>query len=291
MVKRYVERLKKQPVAAKLRSAWAGPPVVPVVRLNGVIASGGGLRRNLNLAGVSQALEQAFSIKSAKAVALSINSPGGSPVQSSLIFKRIRQLAGEKELPVYAFVEDVAASGGYMLACAADEIYADESSILGSIGVISAGFGLTGLIEKIGVERRVYTSGKSKATLDPFLPEKEEDVSRLKALQEEVHANFIDLVKSRRGERLQGPEEELFSGAFWAGQSSIDRGLADGLGDMRSKLRDFYGDKVKLKVIGGSGPWWRRNVMAEGAERLGAVLPESLLESAEARAQWSRFGL
>ena len=193
-------------------------PVVPVVRLTGVIGFSTPLRPGLTLASVAKPLERAFAWPRARAVALLINSPGGSAVQSHLVFQRIRQLSREKERPVIAFVEDVAASGGYMIACAADEIVADPSSIVGSIGVIGASFGFAKLIEKIGVERRIYTSGTNKAMLDPFLPENPEHVARLKAIQEDIHASFIDLVKSRRGAKLTGAEQELFSGEYWAAQ-------------------------------------------------------------------------
>src|SRR5947209_15040791 len=186
-------------------------PVVPVVRLTGVIGFSTPLRPGLTLSSVAKQLDRAFAWPRARAVALLINSPGGSAVQSHLVFQRIRQLSAEKKLPVLAFVEDVAASGGYMIACAADEVFADPSSIVGSIGVIGASFGFTKLIEKIGIERRIYTSGVNKAMLDPFLPENPEHVTRLKAIQEEIHASFIDLVKSRRGAKLNGADENLFT--------------------------------------------------------------------------------
>ena len=205
------------PIRNRILPGWQPRPVVAVVRLAGIIGPSQPLRGGLNLAAVAGPLEAAFSLKGAKAVALIVNSPGGSPVQSSLIYKRIRSLAEEKELPVYAFAEDVAASGGYMIACAADEIYADESSVIGSIGVVSAGFGFTGLIEKLGVERRVHTAGESKAMLDPFQPEKEEDVKRLETLQRDVHENFKKLVRDARGDRLKVDDPAIFSGEFWAG--------------------------------------------------------------------------
>src|SRR6188472_4106946 len=193
-------------------------PVVPVVRLSGVIGLSSPLRPGLTLANVARPLDRAFAYPRARAVALLINSPGGSAVQSHLIFQRIRQLSVEKKVPVLAFVEDVAASGGYMIACAADEIFADPSSIVGSIGVIGATFGFDKLIEKIGIERRIYTSGINKAMLDPFLPENPEHVARLKGIQEEIHGAFISLVKSRRGAKLNGADENLFTGEYWAAQ-------------------------------------------------------------------------
>ena len=211
-----------------------GVAVVPVVRLSGVIGAVTPLRPGMTLAGVARTLERAFSTRNAKAVALLINSPGGSPVQSRQIYLRIRQLAVEKQLPVLAFVEDVAASGGYMIACAGDEIFCDPSSILGSIGVVGGSFGFQELIKKIGVERRLYTAGEHKAMLDPFLPEDRHDVARLKAIQREIHGIFIALVKESRGSRLKGGDGVLFSGEYWAGDTSISLGLADAIGDLRS---------------------------------------------------------
>src|SRR5881227_1742325 len=228
-------------------------PVVPVVRLTGVIGFSTPLRPGLTLASVAKPLERAFAWPRARAVALLINSPGGSAVQSHLFFQRIRQLAAEKERPVIAFVEDVAASGGYMIACAADEIVADESSIVGSIGVVGGSFGLVKLIEKIGVERRLYTSGENKAMLDPFLPEKPEDVERLKALQREIHESFIALVKDRRGTKLASRETALFTGAYWTGQRGRELGLVDAVGDLRTNLRERYGDKVRTPLIAERG--------------------------------------
>src|SRR6201996_9406236 len=226
-----------------------GSSVVPVVRLSGVIGAVTPLRQGMTLAGVAKMLERAFSMKNAKAVALLINSPGGSPVQSRQIYLRIRQLAAEKKLPVLVFVEDVAASGGYMIACAGDEIFCDPSSILGSIGVVGGSFGMTELIRKIGVERRLYTAGSHKAMLDPFLPENPDDVARLKAIQREIHAIFIALVKESRGARLKRSDDELFTGEYWAGDTSVSLGLADAIGDLRSTLRARYGEKVATPVI------------------------------------------
>ena len=220
-------------VPARLRR---GTAVVPVVRLSGVIGAVTPLRPGMSLAGVARTLERAFATKNAKAVALVINSPGGSPVQSRQIYLRIRQLAAEKKLPVLVFVEDVAASGGYMIACAGDEIFCDPSSILGSIGVVGGSFGFQELIKKIGVERRLYTAGAHKAMLDPFLPENPDDVARVKALQREIHAIFIALVKQSRGARLKGADDVLFTGEYWAGETSVSFGLADAIGDLRSTL-------------------------------------------------------
>jgi signal peptide peptidase SppA len=221
-------------IPARLRR---GAAVVPVVRLSGLIGAVTPLRPGMSLAGVARTLERAFSMKNAKAVALAINSPGGSPVQSRQIYLRIRQLAAEKKLPVLVFVEDVAASGGYMIACAGDEIFCDPSSIMGSIGVVGGAFGFQDLIKKIGVERRLYTAGAHKAMLDPFLPENPDDVARVKALQREIHAIFIALVKQSRGSRLKGADDVLFTGEYWAGETSVSLGLADAIGDLRRRWR------------------------------------------------------
>src|SRR5580700_9360025 len=223
--------------------------VVPVVRLSGVIGAVTPLRPGMSLTGVAKTLERAFAVKNAKAVALVVNSPGGTRVQSRQIYLRIRQLAEEKKLPVLVFVEDVAASGGYMIACAGDEIYCDPSSIMGSIGVVGGSFGFQELIRKVGVERRLYTAGEHKAMLDPFLPENPDDVARVKTLQREIHAIFIALVKQSRGTRLKGTDDVLFTGEYWAGETSVSLGLADAIGDLRSTLRARYGDKVLTPVI------------------------------------------
>src|SRR5437762_9627163 len=208
-----------------------GVPVVPVIRLAGVIGFSTPLKPGLTLATVARALERAFNMRGTQAVALLINSPGGSPVQSHLIYRRIRQLAVENARPVIAFAEDVAASGGYMIACAADEIVCDPSSLVGSIGVVGGSFGFAKLLDKLGVERRLYTSGEHKAMLDPFLPENPEDVERLKAVQREIHGIFIALVKQSRGARLKGADDVLFTGEYWAGETSVSLGLADAIGD------------------------------------------------------------
>lgn len=281
------------PLRRRVAPDWSRPAVVAVVRLNGVIGAVSPLRGGIDLASVAGALETAFNLKGVKAVALSINSPGGSPVQSSLIYKRVRALAAEEGVPVYAFAEDVAASGGYMLACAADEIYADPSSIVGSIGVVSSGFGFTGLIEKLGVERRVHTAGESKAMLDPFKPENPDDVKRLEALQAEVHEGFKALVREARGDRL-GTADDIFTGAFWAASGALSRGLIDGLGDLRGTMREKFGKDVKLKVVGGKKPFWRRGLgqtsLGEPAG-LGAGFATGLIAAMENRSLWSKFGL
>jgi serine protease SohB len=268
-------------------------PVVPVVRLSGVIGFSTPLRPGLTLASVAKPLERAFAWPRARAVALLINSPGGSAVQSHLVFQRIRALSREKERPVFAFVEDVAASGGYMIACAADEIVADPSSIVGSIGVIGASFGFTKLIDKIGIERRIYTAGANKAMLDPFLPEDPEHVARLKAIQEEIHASFIDLVKSRRGAKLTAPESELFSGEYWAGRKGIEYGLVDRIGDLRSFMRERYGDKVETPLVAPGRGLFGRTTPGVGLEQLldRPGLADDLVSTLEARAIWARYGL
>lgn len=268
--------------------------VVPVVRLSGTIGAATPLRPGLSLAGVTRTLERAFATKGARAVALVINSPGGSPVQSHQIYARIRQLASEKKIPVLVFVEDVAASGGYMIACAGNEIFCDPSSILGSIGVIGGSFGFTELIKKVGIERRLYTSGTLKGSLDPFLPENPEEVERLKAIQRDIHDSFIDLVKTSRGSRLKGEEDYLFTGEYWAGDRAVKLGLADAIGDLRTILRARYGEKVRTPVIApAAGLLVNLTGRKPGA---GAALDvggfaDDLISALETRAIWARYGL
>jgi signal peptide peptidase SppA len=288
-----IDRLKEY-LPARFRR---GTAIVPVVRLSGTIGAVTPLRPGMSLAGVARTLERAFATRNAKAVALVINSPGGSPVQSRQIYLRIRQLAVEKKLPVLVFVEDVAASGGYMLACAGDEIFCDPSSILGSIGVVGGSFGFQELIKKIGVERRLYTAGSHKAMLDPFKPENPDDVARVKALQSEIHAIFIALVKQSRGSRLKGADEVLFTGEYWAGETSVSLGLADAIGDVRSTLRARYGDKVKTPVVAPaagmlSGLFGRKSAGASALGQLDGIggLPEEVISALETRAIWAKFG-
>ena len=216
---------------------------VSSISLNGIIAPNMGRRKGLNLYELDKVIEQAFSVKNLKAVVLQINSPGGSPVQSEMISKRIRDLSEDKNIPVLAFVEDVAASGGYWLACAADEIFASKASIIGSIGVVSSGFGFDKAIKKIGVDRRLYTSGENKAILDPFLPENKDDIKRLKDIQKELHNQFISFVKSRRGSKITNKNKDLFTGAFWSGEKSLELGL---IGEMKSVLKQRFGVNVKI---------------------------------------------
>ncbi len=277
------------------------PPVVGVLRLSGVIGGIGPMRAGMTLAALDQAIERAFKLPRLQAVALSINSPGGAPAQSDLIARRIRDLAEEKGIPVAAFCEDVAASGGYWLACAADEIYARDTSIVGSIGVISAGFGFPDLLGRIGVERRIHTSGEKKSMLDPFRPEKPKDVERLKAIQKDIHESFKDMVRARRGTRLKASEKTLFSGEFWTGKQALELGLIDGIGELRQVMRERHGDKVVLKRVDGPRPWWRRRLGFSGFTTPGLGAPpdrpgpqewvDGLLAAIEERALWSRFGL
>jgi serine protease SohB len=266
-------------------------PVVPVVRLHGVIGFSTPLRPGLTLSGVARALDRAFDVRNARAVALAINSPGGSPVQSHLIFRRIRELAQQKKRRVIAFVEDAAASGGYMIACAADEIIADPYSIVGSIGVVGGSFGFDKLIAKIGVERRLYTSGEHKAMLDPFLPENAGDVERLKNLQKEIHESFIALVKSRR-DKLAGPENDLFSGEYWTGGRALQLGLVDAIGDLRTVLRERFGDKLSTPLIAGERSLFGRRVPGVSLDdMMRGGFAGDLISALEARALWSRYGL
>lgn len=267
---------------------------IPVIRLHGAIMSGGSpMRQHLSLASTAGLLEKAFAFP-APALAISLNSPGGSPVQSRLIYRRIRDLAEEKKRTVLVFVEDVAASGGYMIALAGDEIIADPSSIVGSIGVISAGFGFQDMIKKIGVERRVYTSGRNKMVLDPFQPAKKEDVERLKVLQEEVHQTFIALVKERRGPKL-ADDDELFTGLYWTGERGRALGLVDTIGDMRSELKIRFGPKTRLKLISQPRGLFGRRLGFFGlglhANDIAAAAAAGVLETMEEQALWQRYGL
>jgi signal peptide peptidase SppA len=266
------------------RSMGQGGPVVPVVRLHGVIAADQRPGR-LNIEVVAPLLKRAFAVKQAPAVAIIINSPGGSAVQSRLISKRIRDLADEHNKPVLVFVEDAAASGGYFIATAGDEIIADPSSIVGSIGVIFASFGFVETLKKVGIDRRVHTAGRNKSTLDPFLPEKPEDVERIKQMETDIHQVFIDWVKMRRGERLKASDDVLFTGEFWSGMRGLELGLIDGLGDLHEVLRTRFGDKVELLPI---AP--KRGLLA--LPRIGlAALAGDVAATVEDRSVWARLGL
>jgi len=282
--------LKKLPV-----DRWRNPPpVVAVVALSGVIGRMGGLQRGLTLRRLAATLKRAFDLDDAKAVAIVVDSPGGSPVQSALIAGRIRALAAEKKVPVYAFAEDVAASGGYWLLIAGDEIYANESSIIGSIGVVAGGFGFPEALQRLGIERRLYTAGTHKAALDPFSPEKPEEVVHLRAILEDTHETFRRHVRDRRSGKLKGDEEVLFSGRFWTGRMALDLGLIDGIGDLRSVMRTRFGEKVRLRLVGDRQSWWRRRLGLPGTNAArGAVdqLPEQVLAALEERLLWNRFGL
>jgi serine protease SohB len=279
---------------------WRGLPRVPVVRLSGVIGISSPLRPGITLSGVARALDRAFAMARSKTVALVINSPGGSAVQSHLIYRRIRQLAQEKEASVIACVEDVAASGGYMIACAADEIVCDPSSIVGSIGVVGATFGVVEAMKKLGIERRVYTAGERKVTLDPFLPEKPEEVEHLRSIQREIHETFIALVKTSRAARLTGPENTVFSGEYWSAKTALGYGLIDRLGDLRSVLRERFGEDVTMPLVSPERGWFGRRTPGVAtdflrfpglASGLGPNLAEDVISAIEARALWARYGL
>lgn len=272
-----------------------GEPVVGVVRMTGPIGAGGRFRPGVSFSGIASEIEQAFSLGGLKAVALVINSPGGSPVQSALIMNRVRALAKEKDVPVLAFAEDVMASGGYLLALGGDEIFVQEASLVGSIGVVAGSFGFSEAIGKLGVERRLYTAGENKARLDPFSPESADDVAWLKNLQSQVHDYFIALVEDRRGKRLNRKEDDLFTGDVWLGKRAVELGLADGIGDARSVLRERFGKKVRLRTISK-----KKGLLAMISSRTGVPDLDSLaaggwaddlLAAAETRLMWSRWGL
>jgi signal peptide peptidase SppA len=276
------------------KSWFSRSPVVPVLRLSGPIGINSPFQPGLNLSSLAEQIEKAFSIKKAKAVALQINSPGGSPVQSKLIFNRIRALSEENDIPVYSFVEDVAASGGYWLALAGDEVYADDSSILGSIGVISAGFGFDKAIKKIGIDRRVYTAGERKMSLDPFQPENPDEIKRLKLLQKDIHNAFRSLVENRRGDKIREAGDMLFTGEFWSGTRAVELGLIDGLGDLRSILREKFGDEVNLKLIQPKRGLFRRAGISNhlpASQNFTTGLTDDLISTLESRALWAKFGL
>ena len=291
---RLLHRLRPY-LPAPLRPAEV--PVVPVLRLTGTIGVTSPLSPGMTMATVARMLDRAFEVRDAKAVAIIVNSPGGSAVQSHLIHRRIRLLAEEAELPVLVFVEDVAASGGYMIACAGDEIFADPSSIIGSIGVVGASFGFDKLMEKIGIDRRVYTAGTRKAMLDPFRPEDPADVEHVRTIQRAIHLKFIELVKARRGDRITGPDDTLFTGEYWEAGRAQAFGLIDGLGEARTVLRQRFGDKVLTPLIAAERTLFGRRLPGFGraepmsAGGLGAGFAADLLAAVEARALWSRYGL
>ncbi|MBI2717716.1 MAG: S49 family peptidase [Rhizobiales bacterium] len=264
-------------------------PVINHVRLSGAIGIGTPMKPALTAKDSDEVLERAFARKGIAGVAISINSPGGSPVQAAMIHARIRALAARYKKTVYVFCEDVAASGGYWLACAGDEIYADESTVVGSIGVISAGFGFVGALDKLGVERRVHAAGENKAMLDPFKPEKPEDVERLLSLQADVHEAFKRLVRERRKEKLKGEDEELFSGAFWSGRQALERGLIDGLGHLHDMIERKFGPKVVIRTITPPAGFGLMKRLGFGLGRAGFA--DAFVDTLETRALWWRFGL
>jgi signal peptide peptidase SppA len=268
----------------------AAEPTITVLRFDGVIGLRG--RRGLSVRRYAAALERAFTQPGLKAVALAINSPGGSPAQSALLYRRIRQLAAEHAVPVLAFAEDVAASGGYWLALAADEIYAEETSLLGSIGVVTAGFGFVDLLGRLGIERRLYTAGDNKSLLDPFLPERPQDVERLKTLQQDLHGSFKELVRQRRGAKLKGEDAQIFSGEVFAGKRALALGLIDGIGELRGVLRGLFGEDVRLRLIEPERrrSLWARLVVPRRPD-LGGDIVGDLLARLEERLIWARFGL
>ena len=280
----------------RIRRLFRRDPLVPVIRLTGVIGAATPLRQGLSISNLAATLDRAFSM-GGRAVAIQVNSPGGSAVQSRLIYQRIRDLAREKNVRVYMFAEDVAASGGYMIMCAGDEIYADSSSIVGSIGVIYAGFGFVDLIDKLGVERRVHTAGERKMMLDSFQPEKPEDIVRLKALQAEIHKDFADLVRERRGKKIEAAEPQLFTGEFWSGRQALELGLVDGIMDVRTKMRELYGDNVRLKLVSAERGLFRRRSAgivtafdAAMVRHAALSIADDAISAIEARAIWARFG-
>lgn len=301
-------------------SLFSRAPVVPVLRFSGPIGMSTSFKPGLSLATAAGPIEKAFTMSKCKSVVIVVNSPGGSPVQSNLIFRRVRQLAEENKKRVYVFAEDVCASGGYFLALSGDEIYADPSSIIGSIGVISAGFGFEKAIAKLGVDRRVYTAGRNKGSLDPFLPENPDDIERLKAIQTDIHGTFVAAVKERRGDKLKDDKDDMFTGAFWAGPRAVEMGLIDGLADMRKKMRELHGDKVKLRLVpfGGGGLLARLKrlpgmdlgrIAGEFGQSssglggsglagsglagsgLGGAVTSDVLSALETRELWARYGL
>lgn len=289
------------PAVVRRRMKTMRKPTIPVVRMSGVIGRGSRFEPGLSLASVEEPLKRAFAMKRAPAVAICLNSPGGSPVQASLIEKYIRALSAQHKKDVLIFVEDVAASGGYWIACAGDEIFADASSIIGSIGVVSAGFGFTDAMAKLGVERRVYTAGERKVTLDPFQPSDPDDVAHLKQLQQAIHQEFIDLVKDRRGDKL-ADDADIFSGLFWAGRQALDLGLIDAIGDMQSVLKERYGEDVTLKVINRKRGLLSRGISTKvmfdlskwdrsQTEQMASGLTAGALQTLEDRTLWQRYGL
>ena len=267
--------------------------IIGIVKLSGIISTETrlGSRGGLNLNDLSDSLTKAFCFKNIKAIVLLVNSPGGSPVQSALIANRVRDLAKEKEIPVYCFIEDLAASGGYWLSCAADKIYAMESSIIGSIGVITSGFGAVEALKKIGIERRVYSQGKNKGLLDPFLPEKKDDVKQILNIQKDLHAQFINWIKKRRGKRLKAKDEVLFNAGIWSGMKAKELGLIDGIGDYYNVMKNIFGDDIKFKDFSKKTSWFKQKFFSNSNVMNADYLIESLIKNIEERVIWSKYGL
>ena len=258
--------------------------IIPLIRLTGVIGNVGRFKQGIDLIGQEEIIKKAFSIKKSPAVAISINSPGGSPVQSHLVYDFIRYQSKKNKKKVIVFAEDVAASGGYLISCAGDEIYANQSSIIGSIGVIYSSFGFKDLIDKIGVKRRIYTAGKNKSTLDPFLDEKKEDIERLKNIQLDLHKNFINVVENSRSKKLKKDIGiELFSGEFWSGKKALELGLVDGIGNANDILREKYGENIIIKSFEKNKSWLARKLSSESQV-------EKLLSSIEEKSIWQKYG-
>jgi len=259
--------------------------IIPHIKLSGVIGNVGKFKQGIDFSGQEEIISKAFSLKKAPCVAITVNSPGGSPVQSHLIYNFIRQQAKKNKKKVIVFAEDVAASGGYLIACAGDEVYANSSSIIGSIGVIYSSFGFTELIKKIGVERRVHTAGKNKSTLDPFQEEKKEDIERLKNIQLDLHKDFIEVVEKSRGSKLKRNEVELFSGEFWSGRKAKDLGLIDGVGDANQILREKFGENVIIKKFEKSKSWLSKKLSSSNDQ------VDQFINLLDEKSVWQRYGL
>ncbi|MCC8371452.1 MAG: S49 family peptidase [Rickettsia endosymbiont of Pseudomimeciton antennatum] len=289
VAKRQVGKLEQLLSSLPIIGSGASKPVIAVLRLSGVIGKVSSIKSGLTIESLHELIDKAFEIKNLEALCLNINSPGGSPVQSELISKRIRLLAQEKKIPVYSFVEDVAASGGYWLACIGDQIYASKSSIIGNIGVISASFGFPAAIDKLGIERRVYAEGKNKSILDPFQPVQKEDIKIIKHLQKQIHGHFIDYVKERRVGKLTQEDDILFNGEFWSGQTAVDFGLIDGIDDMYSFIKKKYGD-VTIKYIATKQSWLKKKL---GMVRQDFVqeFSDTLIESIDNKITYDRFNI
>jgi len=264
---------------------------IAVVNLSGVIGKGGKIDQGINIENVNPILEKAFETKGAKAIAINVNSPGGSPVQSELIYTRIKELSVEKKIPVFTFAQDVAASGGYFILLAGEEIFAHNASIVGSIGVISAGFGFEDLIKKIGVERRIYAQGKNKAVLDPFSPENPESIEILKSAQRDVFESFKDLVRQNRKEKLKESDDYLFNGAFWSGKKAAELGLVDAIGDMRNVMKNKFGEKVKFINIEPKKKGFIKELLSNKVGEFNSNLAGNLINKIEEKGVWGRFGL